>query len=1040
MSFYVRNLMKRIKRLVFATNNTHKLEEARQIIGDGFEIVSLAEIGCHDDIPETADTLEGNALIKARWVKERYGHDCFADDTGLMVDALDGAPGVLSARYAGEHCRPADNVAKLLDAMKGVEQERRGAHFSTVIALIADGEERTFEGRVEGSISTEPHGDGGFGYDPVFVAEETGRCFAEMTADEKNAISHRGRAMRRLRDFLCAFLLMVLGTAGVLPASAFDSSWRLHPSFDGQVVTICDTPKYVYFLGTSREYKRTNGRISELYGVLFRFSKEDEELVGLNPSNLLSSNTVRCIGYDYDAGYLVVTYADGNIDLLYDNGNVVNIPGLKAADSSLDKTVNDITFDGRNIYLATNFGYVMVDGTLHEVSTSRMFNARVNSAAIHDGRLWLGTDAGLFYGSPTEFSFSNFTAVPSTSRVTRISPVGDTLYFFQGTDDTQRLARTVENASGIGMTRVMQTPIIGLQRGRGGITVASGGGVFWFGTDRKSGYTKTPPGYEMSAIGSIDGRDFWFSSGGKGFSCLRAPADGSGNWSLLRDRFLPNASNAFWCYSMAYHPEFGTLVRNHGYEIPFTGAVVRTPDLISGYKDMNWTPLSTTYCTDMQGLWIDNPFGLAIDPNNTDHVYCGSEVAGLLRLDLRNPERSIHMSKPSDMFGGNGLPGFVAIAPDNPDQNAPEDAKPSTWRQQCVFAPPQFDNQGNLWTAFVNPELRTNDGVSSYTELWVWPPAERAASTTPAGVHGWKQIRIDGVATGNNPMVLPLKSSESKNLVLAYGNTTRTPIVLLDHNGTIDDTSDDRMVTIKKIYDQDGSEVEFPGIYNWYEDPQTGLVWVCAPDGLFTFRPKDMFDNPESVRRIKVARNDGTNLADYLLAGVPTTKIISDYDGNKWFATLGAGLVCTSSDGREVLRTYTAENSELPDNTIYTACHNPETNSLMLSTNKGLCEFFLSGSGITGSDSDVRCWPNPVRPEYYGYVTIDGLPGDAMVKIVDAAGNLIKECGRAEGGTARWDVTNLNTKRVPAGVYFVIASNGPNDDTFNKVSKVLVIN
>lgn len=1031
--------MKRIKRLVFATNNSHKLEEARQIIGDGFEIVSLAEIGCHDDIPETADTLEGNALIKARWVKERYGYDCFADDTGLMVDALGGAPGVLSARYAGEHCSPADNVAKLLGAMQGVED--RKAHFSTVIALTVDGEERTFEGRVDGSIATGPHGDGGFGYDPVFVAEETGRCFAEMTADEKNAISHRGRAMRRLRDFLCAFLLVILGASGTLPASAFDSSWRLHPSFDGQVETICETPKNVYFLGTSQEYSRINSRISKLYGVLFRFSKDGEELMGLNRSNLLSGNTVRCIGYNYDANYLVVAYDDGDIDLLYENGNVVNIPGLKVADASLDKTVNDITFDGRNIYLATNFGYVVVDGTLHEVSTSRVFNTPIFSAAMHDGLLWLGNRDGLRYGSPTGFSLSEFTLVPNTSRVTRISPVGDTLYFFQGTDDTQRLARTVKSGSGYGMTRVMQTPIIGLQRGRDAIAVASGAGLFWYGVAGNTGYIKTPPGYEFSTIGSMNGSDFWFATGRKGFSCLRAPRDGSGNWSLLRDRFLPNASNAFWCYSMAYHPEFGTLVRNHGYEFPFTGSVVRTPDLISGYRDMNWTPLSTTYRTDMKGLLIDNPFGLAIDPENTDHVYCGSEISGLLRLDLRNPERSIHMSKPSDVMGGNGLPGFAAIAPDNIDQDRPTDANPSTWRDQCVFATPEFDASGNLWTAYVNPELRPSDGVSSYTELWIWPSAERKASTSASNVHGWKQIRIDNLTTGNYPLVLPLKSSGNRNLVLVYGNTTRTPMVVLDHNGTIDDTSDDRTVSMKTLYDQDGASVPFVGIYNWFEDTQTGLVWVCTPDGMFTFRPSEAFDNPTSVRRIKVARNDGTNLADYLLSGVPVTKIIADSDGNKWFSTMGAGLVCTTSDGREILATYTTDNSELPDNTVYTACLNPETGSMMLSTNKGLCEFFISGAGTSASgDGDVRCWPNPVRPEYYGYVTIDGLQRGAMVKIVDAAGNLIKECGQADGGTARWDVTNLNVKRVPAGVYFVIATNGPDSDSYNKVSKILVVN
>lgn len=191
---------KELKKLVFATNNQHKLEEARAILAGQFEVVSLAEIGCHDEIPETADTLEGNSLIKARWVKEKYGYDCFADDTGLMVEALDGAPGVYSARYAGEHCTFADNVNKMLLEMTG--KQNRKAYFATVISLILNGETKTFEGRVDGTIATEAHGNGGFGYDPIFIAEETGRCFAEMTPAEKNAISHRGRAMRKLAEYL----------------------------------------------------------------------------------------------------------------------------------------------------------------------------------------------------------------------------------------------------------------------------------------------------------------------------------------------------------------------------------------------------------------------------------------------------------------------------------------------------------------------------------------------------------------------------------------------------------------------------------------------------------------------------------------------------------------------------------------------------------------------------------------------------------------------------------------------------------------------
>lgn len=189
-----------IPEIVFATNNAHKLEEVRAMAAGKLRILSLSDIGCHDDIPETAETLEGNALIKARWVKDRYGYDCFADDTGLMVDALGGRPGVYSARYAGPECNPEANIDLLLSEMEG--KTDRSARFVTVIALTLGGEEKTFRGEVEGKIADRRHGTAGFGYDPVFIADESGISFAEMTPDAKNAISHRGRATRALMDYL----------------------------------------------------------------------------------------------------------------------------------------------------------------------------------------------------------------------------------------------------------------------------------------------------------------------------------------------------------------------------------------------------------------------------------------------------------------------------------------------------------------------------------------------------------------------------------------------------------------------------------------------------------------------------------------------------------------------------------------------------------------------------------------------------------------------------------------------------------------------
>lgn len=187
-------------KLIFATHNKHKLEEARAIAGACFTIEGLTEIGLNEEIPETGNTLQENALQKARFVFERYHTDCFADDTGLEIEALDGRPGVYSARYAGEHCSYMDNVHKVLDELQG--ETNRRACFKTVIALILNGKEYLFEGRVDGEIITEIKGDKGFGYDPVFKPNSYPLTFAELGEEVKNKISHRGRAMQKLMEFL----------------------------------------------------------------------------------------------------------------------------------------------------------------------------------------------------------------------------------------------------------------------------------------------------------------------------------------------------------------------------------------------------------------------------------------------------------------------------------------------------------------------------------------------------------------------------------------------------------------------------------------------------------------------------------------------------------------------------------------------------------------------------------------------------------------------------------------------------------------------
>ena len=187
-------------KIVFATNNPNKLAEIRQLMPEGIEILSLKDINCSEELPETSDTLEDNAAQKAFYVFDNYGHNCFADDTGLEIDALDGRPGVYSARYAGPECKAEDNIQKILGEMEG--EENRDASFRTIISLVVDGKEFQFEGEVEGQIIPEKWGEKGFGYDPIFLADGHEKSFAQMSMEEKGAISHRGIAVKKLIQFL----------------------------------------------------------------------------------------------------------------------------------------------------------------------------------------------------------------------------------------------------------------------------------------------------------------------------------------------------------------------------------------------------------------------------------------------------------------------------------------------------------------------------------------------------------------------------------------------------------------------------------------------------------------------------------------------------------------------------------------------------------------------------------------------------------------------------------------------------------------------
>lgn len=809
---------------------------------------------------------------------------------------------------------------------------------------------------------------------------------------------------------------------------AHAEQWRLHPTFDGKIDRIVDTPDYTYILSLNKMYDPGVKSIARKSMSLFRYDKTGEEFQWLSQGNLLSDNLVQQIEYNPDERYLMAVYDNGDIDLIYDSGEVANIPGFKLSGSEYSKNVNGITFSNekKEAYIATDFGFIVVNDSRKEITGSYMLDKKLTSVAVLDGKFVMCSSDGILEAPYGRYIDSeDITQVSGFSDVKSISPFKARLYVLCGENSDMQLQYLTSDNGILTPHQWLNGKVLCIERRKDGLLVCVPESVICV-DDNYETVTYRRVGSDNKMAG-WSGNEFWLDRERSGLSLMKAERsqDGETSWTTLKESLIPNASNAYKSTNMVYHPDYGMLVRNNGVDERLGDYDEWTPDLICSYRNFEWQPRSATYLAPSEAFIQWNPGGVAIDPRNKNHVYSGSVLQGLMRLDLENPANSLRLGREGE--GAARYPRYIPILPDR-----------KGWIMNCPFSFPVFDRNGVLWTSWYDFDLA--QAQKDAVEFWFWTPEDRLASKDAASYRPLKKMKISGLDSSPNQKLTPLMSQVNNNLLLYVCRFAKNGIYLHDHKGTLENEDDDEHVTVAGLIDQDGQNVDFAYFLSMYEEPETGLIWMGTDNGVFTFRPRELMKNGGRVNKIKVARNDGTNLADYLLDGANVNCIITDKVGRKWFATNG-GIVITSPAGTEVIRSYTSENSELPDNTVYEICYNPENNSMMLSTDKGLAELFLSDSSVNAdSDNKAVAYPNPVRPDYFGYVTVTGLSDNALVKVVDAGGNLIKELGFSAGGEARWDVTNLNSKRVPGGVYYILASGGPDSDSFSAVTKVLVVN
>lgn len=828
---------------------------------------------------------------------------------------------------------------------------------------------------------------------------------------------------------LITLSLLILATAA---KAAITGQWVMHPTFDNSVTRVIDTPTRTYFMGYNQQLNEVIGAKMSTDQTLFYYDKEGDEVIAANRNHALSSPAVDKIEYNPAKNYLLILYSNQDIDLLYDSGKVVNIPFMLHADIPGARKINSITFYPWNnsIWLATEFGYVVINDEKHEVSDSRNYGISLNAATQIGDLAIVATESKTYIAPISEprTSLSDYSVSDSFQGAAWMYPLTDKKIVVSSYNPSQKNTHinqifTVEN--GALHAKLLQTPwgtAVHLYPCKNGVTAMYDAiTLFYSDKDGETSVAVTRPAEEAGiyTTASWDNKEFFTVIPRKGLKSTKVGEDGKS--ILTRDFMLPNAPNAYWSRGMVYHPKYGMLVNSHGPEQIFDAGNLNSiyePILLSALSGGEWTPMSPAYRNPAQtGVGYD-PYGLCIDPFDNKYVYSGSPFSGLVRLNLDDPNDILHYSFPGDPTAN--LPGYVEAAPIQP-----------SWARVCCFSAPVFDVNNTLWTCFYD---RSFDGLS----MRYLTADEVKASKDAASARKWNELPIKGVKGGLYTLVRPLTSKFNANLLLAM---TSEGILVYNYAGTPGVTSDDtRALVSGAVYDQDGGSVSLFATNCIYEDPQTGFVWFGTGNGVYYLQPQSILRGQTNVNRIKVARNDGTSLADYLLNGVGVNAIVTDGQDRKWFGSAGAGIVVTSADGKTLLEEFTTENSNLPSNYIYNLCYNPATGSMMVSTEKGLVEFFINGEGSNASNrEEARAYPNPVAPDYFGWVTIDGLPDNSLVKIVDASGNLVRELGKAESGSIQWDVLNVNSTRVKTGVYYVLASPASGTGE-SKMTKILVMN
>lgn len=831
-----------------------------------------------------------------------------------------------------------------------------------------------------------------------------------------------------MNNLFSRLFILSLPLLSLLPAHAqlAPGAWRQYP-VHGSVTSIVETPGNLWY---------NSG------GCLYQYDKKADETRFYANGTDISDYDVKFLRADPQGRFIAVAYTNGNIDLLYPDGTCRNLPEIKETLAQVEKSINDVRISGNEMYVACPFGLVIYDLERMEVKESGLYGFGVDAVILTPTHIYIQqTPAGTWdrcnvyvaergkslrniasftpLGDVCNMAIVDWAELDATNNlyarvalskiieIMELTPEGQfkPMEWLCGPDNEVILTdgfstgndgkvRAVDRTKGI-VYEVAHTAdahakvLTRLPIASGEFMLSASGGdkEMWVSQGREISSYKVGDQGDITLLSHREPLEN--ATTFAGISQIFPAADGSGFYIVNRgmNKLNPIASGDLLNTVMSL---------NH---VAVGNGSVKVTEI-----DPHPVPVNTAsgeYWGPQCDYRIFSPGHVLQDPDNTDRLYIASATEGVYVLEdgevaVRFDSSNSPLRIMSGYYGVNGL---------------------------------SIDIQGNLWV--------TKRATATQPCVMMLPrDKRRQASLADITESDWVVAPYGNVINSFNTHLHHFTSGKM-SVGISFGST----IQFIDHAGTPSNLDDDRQVFFTKFTDQDGKSFAPKFIYSIAEDKR-GQLWIGTSTGVATVsNPARAFDSDFYVSRVKVPRNDGSGLADYLLDADAITCIAIDHSNRKWIGTLESGVYLVSENGDRILASYNSSNSLLPTNTITALYADPESNSIFIATPVGLFEFSSTSSPARPDFSDVYAYPNPVTPDYHGWITITGLMDSSLVKIVDSSMHLVYQTV-SEGGMARWDGCTLSGDRVRSGVYYVLASGSADSEASEAAvaCKIMVVN